>query len=284
VELAVVVVHGLGSQEPGYSEGLQRRVLARLAATGIDSAGLAWEEICWADVVERRQRDYLERADAAGALRWDWLRTQVVRGLGDAAAYQRVGGATSTYVRIHDRIRDHVRALYADKLRSEPVPLVVLAHSLGSHMMSCYIWDTQKGLDTGADPHAPPFERMEWLAGMITFGSTIPLFTFAHDPVKPIAFPGGALPPRQRERAQWLNFFDADDVLGYPLKPIGAEYDKAVSVDVEINVGGVLHALGPASHNEYWKDGDFVRPVADYLADLLSGTSAGSRASGGAPR
>ena len=93
---------------------------------------------------------------------------------------------------------------------------------------------------------ASPFERMEWLVGLVTFGLNLPLFTFAYDPVEAIAFPGGGLPPDEADKARWLNYYDKDDVLGYPLKPISPTYNAIVN-----------------------EDNDFTRPVAHFLADFL---------------
>jgi hypothetical protein len=268
MELAVVVLHGLGSQERGFEEELKDAVSARLARLGKDPAVVAWQPIYWADVLEPKELGFLRRADADHELRWMRARTLVVRGLGDAAAYQFVREPTAAYAEIHDRIRARIGELYADALGGEPVPMVVLAHSLGSHIISSYIWDTQEGHATGAAPDGAPFERMGWLAGMVTFGSTIPLFTFAHDEVKPIAFPGADLPVRYARLARWLNYFDPDDVLGYPLGPINEAYAKLVH-DEEINVGNLVESWNPLSHDAYWDDRDFTRPVAEYLATFL---------------
>ncbi len=269
VDLAVVVVHGLGSQRPDYADGLRERVSRRLRKRGVDPDTIAWESIFWADLIEPRQRDYLRRARQVGPLRWLWLREQVVRGLGDAAAYRNLDRPTPTYAAIHDRIRERISALYAGPLGSRPVPMVVLAHSLGSHIVSSYVWDTQRGRDTGADPAADPFERMQRLTGLITFGSPIPLFTFAHEPVLPIAFPDPALPPDLARRARWLNLYDPDDVMGYPLRPLSPQYAATVEADVRINVGGLLRSWNPASHLGYWTDRQFVGPVTDQLVRLL---------------
>jgi hypothetical protein len=269
VELAMLVVHGLGSPEPDYADGLRDAVSRRLERAGHDPGAVAWAPVYWADLLAGRQAAYLQRAEAAGALRWDAVRAFVVEGLGDAAAYQYVDRPSATYVAVHDRIRAAVRGLHAGPLASAPVPLVVLAHSLGSHMASSYIWDTQAGKPTGAGPGASAFERMAWLAGMITFGSTIPLFTFAYDPVVPIAFPGGDLPAPVRAVARWTNYYDPDDALGWPLKPTGPAYDRVVAADRAINVGGLLEAWNPGSHNGYWGDSSFTGPVADQLAALL---------------
>ena len=270
IKLAVAVMHGIGTQTEDFAEPTISSLSDRLANLGKDPAEVAWARLYWADILRDRQEAYLRRARAANPMDWNRVRNIVVDGLGDAAAYQFVQGRPSgTYRTIHARVRDRIHQLYVGDLGSQPVPLVVLAHSLGSHILSSYIWDSQQGYDSGADPASSEFERMEWLACMVTFGSTIPLFTFAHDEVVPITLPGSRLPPTAIARPRWLNFYDQDDVLGYPLKPLSPEYDATVDADTEINAGGFGVSGTPLSHNGYWMDNDFLTPVAGLLATFL---------------
>jgi hypothetical protein len=146
-----------------------------------------------------------------------------------------------------------------------------MAHSLGCHMISNYIWDIQRVREADREwiEELGPFERMQTLAGMITFGCNIPLFTFACRRVVPIAFPAKELPKAIRDKAKWLNFFDPDDVLGFPLKPINKAYDTVVDADIDINVGGIFTNWNPVSHNKYWEDKSMTKPVAQFLRTLL---------------
>ena len=73
-----------------------------------------------------------------------------------------------------------------------------------------------------------------------------------------------------------MNFFDADDVLGSPLKPLSPSYDQAVSADLEINVGNLLMAWNPIAHTAYWTDHDFAKPVAPLLRDRVAAQQAGT--------
>ena len=66
----------------------------------------------------------------------------------------------------------------------------------------------------------------------------------------------------------WLNFYDKDDVIGYPLKTLNAAYGKAVTQDHEINAGGPATSWSPASHLEYWTDNDVTKPIAESLAQV----------------
>jgi hypothetical protein len=144
-------------------------------------------------------------------------------------------------------------------------PLIILAHSLGGHVISNYIWDVQEA-DSG---ELSAFERMNTLSGIITFGCNIPLFTFAYDKVEPIKFPPSTLPDHLRTKAKWLNFYDPDDILAYPLKAINADCNETVAEDIAINVGGLFSSWNPMSHSAYWTDNSFTKPVSNFIASFL---------------
>ncbi|NIQ25049.1 MAG: hypothetical protein GTN88_00300, partial [Gammaproteobacteria bacterium] len=120
---------------------------------------VAWRRIFWADVLSPRQDKYLRAGNRNNQLDFFNLRCFVVSALGDASAYRRVDDdARSTYGRIHTVIRDEIAAL-RKALSSDSAPLVILAHSLGGHIISNYIWDLQKKNAIVA-PGDNDFERM----------------------------------------------------------------------------------------------------------------------------
>ena len=53
---------------------------------------------------------------------------------------------------------------------------------------------------------------------------------------------------------EWVNFYDRDDILGYPLRPIDPAYEKAVKEDIEVNSGGVAMSWNPLSHGGYFSN------------------------------
>ncbi|MCK5433566.1 MAG: hypothetical protein KAJ03_12535, partial [Gammaproteobacteria bacterium] len=67
---------------------------------------------------------------------------------------------------------------------------------------------------------------------------------------------------------QWHNYYDEDDVLGWPLKPLSGEYRNRVK-DHEMNAGGLFKSWNPMSHGGYWKDNDFLAPVSSYIRSLI---------------
>ena len=118
---------------------------------------------------------------------------------------------------------------------------------------------------------------MQTLAGIVTFGCNIPLFSLAYDEMTCITFPPpglaayfpGADPAAVAAAAQWLNFYDPDDVLGYPLKTLRDSYEQSVIQDILINAGDIRYSWNPLSHSHYWTDNNLTKPVAKLITDLL---------------
>ena len=274
--IAVVVIHGMGSQgdmpqgenEVSFSADLYRGLRSRIGEARFDRL-VGWREIFWADILQSRQQEYIDDA-LVGEARWMKTREFVMHRLADAAAYRFEPNANAfVYPAIHARVRAAIAHL--ETVTGGEAPLIVLAHSLGGHIMSNYIWDIQHG---HAD--APtPFQRLETMAGMVTFGCNIPIFTFAYprDAIKAIARPGARIPQGRELTPWWLSFNDRDDPLGMPLRFAGdgykALYEAGELREAWINTGNIFTSWNPASHNGYWKDADFQRPVAEMIENAM---------------
>jgi hypothetical protein len=266
IELAVIVIHGMGSQSPGFADEMIDEMNDRVSDLNKDPDKIAWRSIYWADITEPRQLKYLRDAKRSNDLDFVSLRKFMLTAFGDASGYRKVDSShNTTYERIHERISESIKDIYESDLGSSPKPMIVLAHSLGGHIMSNYIWDMQHSTDSSLSD----FERMNYLSGIVTFGCNIPLFTFAFNEVVPIDFPPTPLPVELKSKAKWFNYYDPDDVLGYPLKPINSQYKQTVNKDVAINVGGILSSWNPMSHGKYWTDNDFTIPVSKHIAKFL---------------
>ncbi|WP_375552649.1 hypothetical protein [Rhodophyticola porphyridii] len=280
--VAIAVIHGMGSQgdkpqgpnDISFSAGLYR-ALRNYMAPEEWNGRVAWREVFWADILQERQEDYVLKA-LKGKARWLKTRRFVMHNLTDAAAYRKVSdNETDVYQRVQARVTDTIDNLQA--VAGPETPLLVLAHSLGGHIVSNYIYDRQKAmrLDAPWVQALTPFQRLETMAGFVTFGCNIPIFTFAYPPdeVWPINYPGIRIPQARRISPWWQNFNDKDDVLGMPLAPAGTRYqDMADAGDLSdrwINAGSPLTSWTPASHNGYWTDRHFYRPVAAMIRKAL---------------
>jgi hypothetical protein len=266
-ELGILVIHGIGIQEKTFANGLMDKVNGSLKNLGVIPDAVAWEPAFWADLLTDDERKLWDKLSASHGLGWETVRKFIINVLADAVAYQRdPEEPKDMYRRIHARIREHIAHLRVS-LGGRDKPLIVIAHSLGSVIASNYTWDEQRQNKYSSGTN--PFERMETLASLVTFGSNIPLFTLALSDPKPIQFPPAQLPANLKAAAQWLNFFDPDDVLGYPLKPLSPSYGKAVSEDIKVDAGSWLTSWNPISHTEYWTDDDFTNRVAALIRDVV---------------
>lgn len=270
------MIHGMGSQGKGYSLDFQEEMTDRLVdAHGISVDKFAWGEVFWADIIEEKQRQYFQNMDDHTPIDFLFLRKFMLTAFADAAAYQRIPGRPPTiYNKIHERI-----TLTITDLNHEDNPLlIVFAHSLGGHIITNYIYDMNKCLGDAAGNNCNvvladvdnDFQQLKTLCGIVTFGCNIPLFTFALEEASPVPFRGGSLDANQKNIAQWLNFYDRDDILGYPLRPINQNYRDGVTADIEVNVGGIASSWNPASHIKYWTDNSFTRPAAEYVAKVIA--------------
>lgn len=63
----------------------------------------------------------------------------------------------------------------------------------------------------------------------------------------------------------WLNMFDPQDPIAFPLKPIES-YDKAGVIDCEVQAGNWFSSLTPLSHVGYWRCVEAARTIGRKLA------------------
>ena len=286
-KMGVLFVHGMGNQGPDFANGMIDELKERVRRKGGDPRQIAFESAWWAPVLAQKQENLIRFLADGNDLDWMELRRFVMHSLADAIAYQDTYRPSSddqinVYRQVHDtfgeamaRLRGRLREGAAPD--APEAPLVIVAHSLGCHMITNYIWDTRNP-DEGEPRPDNAFERFETLAGMVTFGCNIPVFTLAYTNLEPIRFPTPGAeqffrPTADRDEVakaqQWLNFYDPDDILGYPLRSMDPAYAKTVTADIAVNVGGLLRSWNPASHTAYWTDNDVTKPVADLLHGIL---------------
>jgi hypothetical protein len=283
-KLGILVVHGMGNQTSTFADGMKAEMSRRLAHLKINPDEIIWKPVYWAPVMQKREEKLLGDLLRGGPLDYYKLRCFVLYNLADAVAFQKAPSdheAINVYEEVTEKIRSSVAELEAELNASDPsrsvFPVLVFAHSLGCHIASSYIWDIQSKNERAAQVNTP-FEQMQTLAGFVTFGNNMPLFTLVYDKILPINFPGAAVTdcfPAEtpstdiKAACQWLNFYDPDDILGYPLKTLSVEYGETITKDIPINVGGILSSWNPGSHNGYWTDDDMLYPVSLMLEKIL---------------
>lgn len=264
--LAIAVIHGLGSEEEFYSVELKHRITEEYVkgADGRLEDELLFHEIYWGDLIKEELGDFRARANYKDDLTYLNLRQIMTDAQALALLYC---PGTKFYDAVNNRIRDGLRKFASHRrVNKDETPLVILAHSYGGVMMSHYIREMQSSnLDLSH------FETMKTLAGYITFGNPMGLYSLSSVNSalgEPTSIAGELLSPDIKKRARWYNFYDKDDILAFPLKGLSDKFDACVNGDFEINVGSAATSWNPVCHSGYWEDKDFYRPVADFIGEL----------------
>ncbi len=281
-KIAVVLIHGIGKQDANYADSiiyeLKKQFAEFIAGKAKNPATeLVIEPVYWAPVIQRHEDKLWARMKHGGSMDFRNLRRLMIDFAADSIAYQQTPSDRHVYDGIHKSIAKSIKHLATHS--GGHAPLCVISHSLGTVIASNYFWDLQH-IDNPEqipdnikkDIGKTPLDLGKTLTSFYTLGSPIALWSLRYDDPdfgRPIKVPS----PFLKEfypylKGEWINFYDKDDILGYPLKTLNEEYKEAVTADREINVGDFLSSWNPASHLYYWRDNNVIIPIARSLALL----------------
>lgn len=297
IKIPVVFVHGIGKNGPGYSQALTRgirrefnAVLRRILGRKVDfSPELYFLEIIWDDILAVRQgqlteifrKEFLRRRQKGrihplvwvivpltvailfpvifrnpylflifvlvAAVTWkmvlEFLRTSgAAEFINDIISYR----DPSAHKLIMERLREELKKLAAAGFRD----VNFISHSLGTVIASDYVWEEEKAGDF--------FGPQVKLNNFFTMGSPLPLFSLQFGGPemfnKPLVL--------QSASGRWVNIYDKEDPIAYPLKCLNDVYDRTVLKDAEVNVGWIFGL----AHIRYWRSTRVARIMAHKLA------------------
>jgi hypothetical protein len=278
-QTALLTVHGMGETPRDYAEKLFHAVAGRLGAL---AAQVDFRSVYYQDILKPNQEAVWARVSETTSLRYADLRRFLLFGFGDAAGLENRKEIDGS---VYELAQEAIARQLLGVARHDPTTSVVfLAQSLGGQVLSSYIYDAQKAAAGGlvqagiwkdidawtlralGERLTEPEKR--FLAGatcsaFVTTGCNIPIFCAAHKQmdIRPIA--------RPTARFEWINLYDPDDALGWPLQPLSPGYAALVD-DRAINAGQgavtwILKSWNPLSHSAYWGDAQ----VLDLLAQRL---------------
>ncbi len=320
--LAVLYIHGVEADNDRFAEtsiALLRREFARVAGADADEA-LVVRTAYWGSVFQERQNELLRRVGAQPALgaftvldrlaawagrgyslallpaaatiaaRWlpgaprfhyPTLRWLVTHFLGDAITYEARPSDRELYDRVHQIVAAALHELA--EAAGPDAPLCIIAHSLGSVVISNFVWDLQvaAGLHprrAGHDPVAEhvaaelgdtALERGETLAWLYTLGSPLALWSQRYDDFGvPAAVPPPQLVAHHPDlEGEWVNVWSADDVIALPLRDLNEAWGAVVREDRQVSVSPRWLGWTPAVHPFYWNDPTVMGPIATTLAE-----------------
>lgn len=269
-DLGIVVIHGMGETKEDYYLGLQEHIGKTLDKDIWEKVHL--EPIFYQNLMQPNQYNVWSNMVQREVLDWKGLRQFMLFAFADASSLEhKPDKQGSVYHKVQQKIVDALKKTRAE-LGNQDKDIILVAQSLGGQIISNYIWDFQnnKGIWKENNPDFPQFNseeekefvKLNSLRFLFTTGCNIPLFVAGFNQIVAIEQPN--------ENFKWHNFFDKDDVLGWPLKPLSDSYNQVVEKDIEINTGNFfLKGWNPLSHTGYWTDRDFIQPLCETIKFLL---------------
>ena len=274
-KLGLLLIRGSGHSGFKRQDLFLGRLMQKLTLNGIDPEQVAHDVVDWYGPLQEQQEIVLQRIKEAGIrLKSKLTRQLIITNIGDLINYGgKPGfphyGYDETHRKVHSTILNLKRRL------PENAPLLIIATSMGTEIINDYIMDRQKAArEKKDDPMGnSPFERFETLTGLFTLGNNLPIFAASYhiDEIRPIEFPSPHLPSDLKELAVWENYFDKNDSMGYPLKPLNDHFkNHAILKDIRINSGGPFTSWNFFSHFGYWRSRKLVKRLASYINILLT--------------
>ncbi len=272
-KVAVAVLHGIGKQTSTFADKTSLEINNRCRDTCGDD--IVIRSVYWSPIMQQEEDKLWQRLLEGGLMDFVKLRRFLIDFLADALAYQPSPSDRSAYDGIHRVFAETLRDLAQEA--GDTAPLCVVAHSLGSVIASNYIYDLQADARKKiiSDPVREamgdtPLERGETLTLLYTLGSPIALWSLRYtDFGRPIQVPSPLLQQHYPGlEGEWVNYYDADDVVGFPLKSLNDAYSEQVTSDRQVNVGNIFGSWNPLSHLAYWSDRDVLDPIAEKLIQV----------------
>lgn len=272
--VALITIHGMGDTERDYYVEFYDKIKKSLGEAAW--AKVIFKDIYYQDVLQGNQEAIFNKMRQQ--IDWMKLRKFLLFGFSDAASLEyNKHTRGSPYFLTQKIILDAMDAIFDDS-EEQSIPVIIIAQSLGCHIISSYLWDADStripsvGVwsvprDDGVLDGSPKdqFRRMKSLHCLYTTGCNIPIFVAGHKRIEAIRPPSPLF--------KWHNFFDEDDVLGWPLKPLSSSYESLVE-DIPINAGGGLFGTiaaswNPFSHGQYWTDKEVIRHLAAAIKRII---------------
>ncbi|WP_028783909.1 chemotaxis protein [Thalassobacillus devorans] len=271
-KIAVMILHGAGTPGDDFAVEIIKKITERFRKkAGAQAEGaLVFEPVWWSKIFAAEQERLWERVHMDTDLDYQRLRGFTVEFLADAIAYQPASVDDNNYDKVHELLAATLS--HIEEKAGKDAPLCVISHSLGSVIASNYFYDLQVkqsniGTRTWRRIKNTPLENGETLANFYTMGSPMALWSLRFGGFGlPIQVPAPNLHHHHPEvKGEWLNFYDKDDILAYPLKNLNEQYQAAVTEDIQVNAGGALTSWNPLSHHQYDEENAVIDKMVDGL-------------------
>ncbi|HMQ67634.1 MAG TPA: hypothetical protein PKA90_01760 [Ignavibacteria bacterium] len=273
-KIGIGIIHGMGTQNKNFANTLINDLKSYYGEKN-DTKDLYFRSVFWADILQKSE-NALWKNLKMDDLSFDKLRHFVVHYLADTIAYQKMyeekkaesKNDRTVYFRIQERISEALKDI--DENTEPDAPLVLIGHSLGTVMLLNYIYDSQKSPAQKKTIYWNGKTETGNLAGLILCGSPFALWTLRKEGFgEAINFPGEKVKGNLKTISKWVNFYDKDDVLGFPIKNINSSYKKNKQlIDIPVEVDNPVLGWTPLSHDDYFRTISIIKSISGFLQNV----------------
>lgn len=275
-KIGIGIIHGMGTQNKNFARTLINDLKSYYGEKN-DTKDLYFRSIYWADILEKAENSLWKNLKM-NDLSFDKLRYFVVHYLADTIAYQKMyeekkaesKNDRTVYFIVQERISEALKDIQDNT--TDNAPLILIGHSLGTVMLLNYIHDSQKSPENKKKIFWNGKTNTDNLAGLILCGSPFALWTLRKEGFgEAVNFPGKDVKGDLEAASRWLNFYDKDDVLGFPIKNINSSYKKIKQLsDVKIEVDDPVLGWTPLSHDDYFRTINIIKNISGFLDTVRS--------------
>lgn len=246
MRVAILTIHGVGEQKPGFANDFHQALVARLVHNTKLEVGCF--ELEWQHLIEP-QEDKMK--EDLSSLNWDLTRYFALSYVGDVIAYAK---DTSFYKNVHSELNQ--KLIEVNNWLGDDGKLYIVGHSLGTIIAFNFIYNLQNVEAMGNKIfRATSTDHMDKLECLFTFGSPLYIYSLQKDH-------GGS--PINVKR--WINVYSGFDVIGYPVRTINEEFASASYIeDKKVLCGGLLSFWNPLSHGTYLES----KKIQKFIAGVI---------------
>lgn len=267
MDVALITLHGMGKYKPSYYDELEDKLKKLLKEK--------WSQVSFQNVqfgpIFQEQEDLIwEKMNKNPENKLDCkiLRELFLFGFADAASFEHNAQRNKNeYNQVQEEIKKALKHTLVDFEGDTKKPIIIIAQSLGCQVISNYLWDSQNKLGVfegsfGNQKEEANFYSLKSLSNLITTGCNIPLFVAGLKERKCFTKPN--------ESFAWDNFYNPNDILGWPLKQLDNSYSFVN--DHPTFSGGIFTSWNISSHGEYWSDNKIVSHLKEILLSKIPTT------------
>jgi hypothetical protein len=242
----VIFLHGIGNNvSSGYSNIMR------------DSFGESYfyKEINWQALVEPRQKRLFESCKAK--LKYGMFRKLMASYATDAVTYQQ---ESDFYKTAHKLIGDAIKELMSLGVDR----IVFVAHSLGTVLVSNFLWDVVNSKSIGNYAYSLDDECKEFLFNslqdVVFIGSPVSLWSMKYTD-------GGRCISMDKFNnfRNISNIYSKYDFIAWPLRCINKTYQIDKIVDIPYSYGGFFWKVTPMGHTKIWGDKNLIKRIKEII-------------------